>query len=118
MGALTVFTAGTKGKASEVNGNFNQSYYGGALKTVATYGTVTAATASATEIRTTTATRVGLLLRNNGSNAIYVGTSTVSTTAGKEVLPTKNIYIQDTSAIYAIAITGTVDVRYVEVTSA
>lgn len=59
-------------------------------------------------------TRKSLLLRNQGTVAIYVGQGTVSSTNGFLVNPGEALMIQTTAAIKAIAASSSATVSYIE----
>jgi len=114
--ALNTITNGTQSSASELNQNFERSYFQGGLQSSASYGNVTVGSSS-TQIKASTSTRLSILIRNNSNEALYVGASGVTTSTGKEVAVGKSIYIQDTEAIYGVTASGSADIRYIEVTT-
>ena len=58
-----------------------------------------------------------LLLVNSGSTAVYIGGDTVSTAAGFPLAANQAIELRTTSDVWAITSSGTVSVRYLEITN-
>ncbi len=70
-------------------------------------------TAGGTEIIAASAGRQGILVTNQGTtNTCYVGTGTVSTANGLELLPGESVPIPSDSQVKAITATGSTTVGY------
>ena len=115
MSDIINFTSGTKAKSSEVNTNFQRSFYQGGLLSNMNYGNVTV-TDSSTQITTSNTDRHSIIIRNNSVNNIYVGDSSVTVANGFRLIPGESIYIINKNAIHGIGDVASNDVRYLEVT--
>lgn len=93
----------------------NIAYYGELNTDTMNYSNVTIAT-SATTLIAANSSRKSILIRNNGSNDLYIGESSgVTTSDGQLIRPQQCIRLFTTAIIYGIADTSSVDVRYLEV---
>jgi len=94
----------------------NIAYYGELNSATMNYGAVTVLTASVTTIKAANTNRKVILIRNNGSENVYIGgTSGVSTASAYTIPVGENIKLFTQATIYGITTTNTVDVRYLEV---
>lgn len=113
---LTIFSSGTKAKASEVNENFGMSYYQGGLNSTMSGTRIEISASTATLFSALNISRISLLARNNSSNTIYVGDINVTIVNGFPVIGKQSIYFKGTTnALYSISSSGTADLRYLEV---
>ena len=76
-------------------------------------GQVTAASTS-TLIVDTRDTRKGVLITNRGVVNLYVGTGTVTASAGYVLYPNESVSIATTAAVNGIAASGTCATHYIE----
>ena len=76
-------------------------------------GQVTAASTS-TLIVATRDTRKGVLITNRGVVNLYVGTGTVTASAGYVLYPNESVSIATTAAVNGIAASGTCATHYIE----
>lgn len=95
--------------------DMNQSFYQGTFSPNLNYGSVSVGT-TATTIRSSDSNRKSILVRNNGGDTVEVGSSTLSSDGGIEILPSESILINDTAEVQAKAVSGTQDIRYLETT--
>lgn len=95
--------------------DMNQSFYQGTFSTNLDYGSVSVDTNS-TVIISTNSNRTSLLIRNTGSNIVYIGTGTVSSSNGFELEEDQSILLNTRDEIQALSSSGTQDVRYIETT--
>ena len=100
--------------STDLNTNVHKAYYQGELASTGAYNAVSVGS-TATVIKAANASRGAILIRNNGSQNIWIGPSGVTTSTGYKLAPLKMIYLRDKSAIYGIVASGTCDVRYLEV---
>ncbi|MHA1827079.1 MAG: hypothetical protein ACTSX6_00375 [Candidatus Heimdallarchaeaceae archaeon] len=85
------------------------------LGSTATYGAVSVGS-SPTIIRSSNSARRSLIIQNNSTVDVYIGTdSSVTTSNGLKLLPDTSISITDsTTDWYGVVASGTADVRYIE----
>lgn len=108
------------GKFPKINGNIffaedaNASYYQGILSTTGAYGNVTISS-TATIIRAANSSRKKILIKNNGTQTVYIGVSGVTTSTGIPLSSSVNIVLNTDDVIYGITSTSTSDIRYIEV---
>lgn len=115
MSDITIFSSGTKAKASEVNTNFQRSFYQGGLLSNMNYGGLNV-TDTGVVIKSANSDRYSLLIKNNGATNIYIGDVNVSTINGFEVLPRESIYIINKGAVHGIGVSASTNIRFLEVT--
>lgn len=79
-------------------------------------GQVTVAS-TATQIAAERSARKGIVIINNGTSDVYIGTSGVTTSNGLLLLGVKgaSIVMETTAAVYGIVASGTNDVTYMEI---
>ena len=100
---------------SRLNENFDKSFYQGGLLTDLSNGSVSI-TSTATLISNEDSDRFSILVKNNSTNTLYVGSSGVTTSNGFALQPSQSIYLLIPDAIYAIGVSGTNNIRFLEVT--
>lgn len=101
--------------STDLNKSISMSYFQGALSSVLNYSGITIATTTTLIVAINT-DRTSVLIRNNGSQTIYIGDSSVTTTNGYKLNAGQSIYIKGTTAaIYGIVVATTCDLRYLEV---
>jgi hypothetical protein len=102
---------GTVIDATPLNQNFKDSFFQGVFRP--TLGNVGVdVTTAATQLLAADANRKIILIKNNGAATIYLGlTNGVLATNGFPLDPSQSIILYETATVYAIASTGTVDVR-------
>jgi len=97
-------------EASDVN----SSYYQGALAGTLNHASVNIGT-TATQIVAANASRDTILIKNNGTDTMYLGLSGVTDSTGFELLIGESILLYNKEAIYAICSSGdSTDSRYLE----
>lgn len=93
----------------------NITFYQALNSNIMNYGAVTIPTTTATIIKAANSKRKVILIKNNGTNSLYIGTSGVTTTNGQKILPKQSIKLFTKDNIYGVAETSSIDIRYLEV---
>lgn len=100
-------------------GSEANAFWIGLKDTTMNYNNVSVAT-TATSIVSSDAQRKSLTMKNNGSTTIYLGNDgSVTTSNGYPLEPGKEMFLEyakSREAWYGIVSSGTVDLRYVDVT--
>ena len=68
-----------------------------------------------TLIKAANNSRKSILIKNNSSYGLYIGTASVSSTAGRLLSPNQNIRLVTKGAIYGVNVSVVGDARYLEV---
>ena len=91
----------------------NMSYYQATLSTNANYGSVNVETME-TQIVSENTSRKKILIRNIGTNVVYIGGNDVSSN-DLTLSPNTCLVLNVKSSIYGISNSGTNNVRFIEV---
>lgn len=110
MSVLFPVQDGNTIQADEMNASFYQTHLGNTMD----FGAVDITT-SATQIRSANSNRKGILIYNKGTEEIYLGQSSVTTTSGFKLEAGESIYLYNKEEIYAISSSATNNIRFIEV---
>lgn len=93
----------------------NMAYYQSAYGTVLNHASVDVNN-SATLIKASNTARKCILIKNNGTSTLYIGTTNAVTIAdGYPIEASESIYFYFKDAVYGITASATIDIRYMEV---
>lgn len=93
--------------------DINKAFYQGAFAGSLNHASVNIGS-SATLIKAANPSRQSILIKNNGSSAIYIGNASVTTSSGFELKSKESILLYNKEAIYGITSSATEDLRYLE----
>ena len=112
--AWTTFVNGTTADADEVNVNFDFAYYQGGNGTTLNHKSVNMADTEVL-ILAANSSRITLLIKNNGSNIVYIGATGLADTDGYPIEAGQSVLLYNQEAVYGICSSGlTSDIRILE----